>query len=120
MGLSVTETRYRLNKLLDQPGMRIGLVCDTEILGITTWFDVRAKVRPACLKGALERFSDRNDVRVVAHLAGENNLALFLLCRSVEEADRFVAEEIRTLPSLLDFSLMHVPRVLKFDYNFNL
>lgn len=118
--LSITATRYRLTKLLSQPGMRIGLVCDTETLGVTTWFDVRAKVRPSCLQGALERFSNRNNVRVVAHLAGENNLALFLLCRSVEEADRFVAEEIRTLPGLLDFSLMRVPRVLKFDYNFNI
>lgn len=120
LGLSVTATRYRLTKLLEQPGMRIGLVCDTEVLGITTWFDVRAKVRPSSLNSAFERFSGRDNVRVVAHLAGENNLALFLLCRSVEEADQFVSEEIRTLPGLLDFSLMRVPNVLKFDYNFNL
>lgn len=86
----------------------------------STWFDVRATVRPSGLSGALERFSDRDNVRVVAHLAGEHNLALFLLCRSVEEADQFVSEEIRTLPGLLDFSLMRVPSVSKFDYNFNL
>lgn len=120
LGLSITATRYRLTKLLEQPGVHIGLVCDTEVLGITTWFDVRAKVRPSCLKDALERFSGRDNVRVVAHLAGENNLALFLLCRSVEEADRFVTDEIRALPGLLDFSLMRVPNVHKFDYNFNL
>lgn len=120
LGLSITATRYRLNKLLREPGVRIGLICDSEALGYSTWCEVRASITPALLESALERFSGRENVRVVAHLAGASNLALFLLCRSIEELDRFVAEEIRLLPGLLDFTLMRVPRVFKFDYNYNL
>lgn len=120
LGLSVTATRYRVNKLLSQPGWRVGLVCDSEALGYTTWFDVRAKVRPAMLQNALDHFSDNSSVRVVAHLTGPSNLFLFLLARSLDEVDDFVSGELRNLPGLLDFSLMRVPSVFKYDYHFNL
>ena len=120
LGLSITAARYRFTKLLSQPGMRIGLVCDSETLGYTFWFDMRLKIKPAYLRSAMDRFSGNAYVRVVAHLSGEANLLVFVLAKSVEEVDEFVRREIRGLEGLLDFTMIRVPRVFKFNYNYNL
>lgn len=120
LGLSVTATRARLENLLKQPGTSIGLVCDSAALGFRTWVDIRATIAPAHLAEALERFSNHAAVRVIAHLAGQANLAIFLVTRSIEEVDSFIDDEVRQMPGLIDFTMMRVPRVFKYDYNYNL
>lgn len=120
LGLSVTATRARMENLLRQPGTSIGLVCDAAALGYKTWVDIRATVAPRSLEAALERFADHPAVRVIAHLAGQANLSIFLVTRSIEEVDAFIENEIRDLPGLIDFTMMRVPRVFKYDYNYNL
>jgi len=120
LGLSVTATRYRMEQLLKRPGVSIGLVCESQAAGFTTWFDVRISVAPAHLEAALDRFSEHDGVRVVAHLAGEENLNLFLVMQTLEEVDDFVRDEIRPLPGLINFSMLRVLRVFKYDYNFDL
>ena len=120
LGLSVTATRSRVETLLRQPGTTIGLVCDSAALGYRTWFDIRATVAPSSLAAALDRFSNHPAVRVIAHLAGQANLAIFLVTQSINEVDDFIDEEIRRLPGLIDFTMMRVPRVFKYDYSYNL
>lgn len=117
IGLSQTATRYRLEKLLQDGKLEIKVVTDAQSMGYTIWADIRISLIPGGIRGAIASFSLHPDVISLAHLAGPANLMVFVVARTVEGLDNFVRQHVRTLPGMLDFAVMRVPRVLKYNYN---
>jgi len=118
LGLSETAVRHRMSRLLKETSMEIVLVCDAAAMGYHVWTDIRVTVAPAKLKAAMDSLAEQENVIVVAHLAGQHNLQIFLTCRSVEDLDSFVSNHVRSLPGLVDFAMMRVPNVVKYNYHY--
>lgn len=118
LSLSPTAARYRLNKLLSEPGMRIGVVYDAPALGLTTWADVRLQIASHSIRATMEALSQLEALRVIAHISGSQNMALFVVVRTIEELDRFINKHIRTIHTVRDFTVLRVPEIIKYDYNY--
>jgi DNA-binding Lrp family transcriptional regulator len=118
LGLSPTAARYRLNRLLSEPGMRIGIVYDAPALGLTAWADIRLQVAPHSIPTTIESLARLSALRVIAHISGSQNIALFVVVTTIEELDEFINKYIRTIPMLKDFTVLRVPKIIKYDYNY--
>lgn len=117
LGLSESAVRQRLGKLEQSKDVRIGVVCDPVAMNYRVWADVRILIKPSHLQAASQSLVDVGNLPLVANISGDANLAMFLFAETFEELDQFVRTRIRTLPGLIDFTLMRVSAIHKHNYN---
>lgn len=117
LGLSDTAVRYRMNKLTQDSRFEIVTVCDAKAMGYNIWTDIRMRVVPNELDRMRDIFIKNDNVINNAHISGEHNLHLVLISRSVEDVDLFINRHIRSNISIFDFTIMRIPKVIRYNYN---
>lgn len=119
LGVSESTVRRRLQRLLNEHIVRIVGVANAFALGYQAVASIGLKVSPGNIRAAAEALAAYRHIRTVGIYAGRYDLMAWGLFRELGDLDRFLSEELSTLPGLKDAEIMPHIRIAKASHRFS-
>ncbi len=120
LGVPESTARSQLSAITKDKSIRFGAVLDARHAGRTVWADIRLSINPHLLDEAMVSLASRENLSLVAYIAGHENLALFCIEESIAGLNRFIDEAVRNLPGLENFRVLRVPKVFSHNHHYAL
>lgn len=118
LGVSESTIRRRIQRLLDERIIRIVGVTNAFALGYQAVASIGLKISPGDIPKAADKLASYRNIRTVGIYAGRYDLMAWGLFRELGDLDRFLTDELSTLPGLKDAEIMPHLRIAKASHRF--
>jgi Lrp/AsnC family transcriptional regulator, regulator for asnA, asnC and gidA len=119
-GVTERAVSYRLKRLLRDGVVQVSAVVEPRALGFTVLAEVYIDVAPGEVERVAHRLVGNASVPYVAASIGRDDLRIQVCARDRQELERIVAEEVASLPGVLDARTALVPWKLKDVYEWQI
>ncbi|MCY3640259.1 MAG: AsnC family transcriptional regulator [Gammaproteobacteria bacterium] len=117
LGITEGTVRHHIRKLVSDREMRIGVVINPAVYGYTDAVQFRLSVEPKYISEACSLLRRREEVGMVAHVAGRYNLTGFIHTSSPESSASFFNEMFSQMNYINDASFSSAIKVCRHNYN---
>lgn len=118
LGVSESTIRRRLQRLLNARIIRIVGVANAFAVGYQAVASIGIKVSPGSIRAAADALASYRNIRTVGIYAGRYDLMAWGLFQELGDLDRFLTDELSTLPGLKDVEIMPHLRIAKASHRF--
>ena len=114
--VSERSVRYRLERMIEENLIQIGVVAHPEAFGLQITADVLLEVESDRIREVAQKMTEYENVTYVACSIGECDVSIQVVARDTDEVYRFVTEKIRKVPGVRRTITSIVPLILKDVY----
>jgi Lrp/AsnC family transcriptional regulator for asnA, asnC and gidA len=118
--VSEAAVRQRLKKLTDAKTIRIGTICDSATLGLTTVALLEIDARPTAIDTLNERLIGLEGVTFVAVIDGRFQIVALLLTESITGMHEIIRRELESVPGVQAISVRIVANIAKHEFEYAL
>lgn len=114
--VSERAIRYRIERMLEENVMQIGVVVRPDAFGLPIRADVWLEVESDHIREVAQKMAEYENVTYVACSIGENDISIQVVAKDTDEVYQFVTETVRKVPGVRRTTTSIVPLVLKDVY----
>lgn len=114
--VSDRSIRYRIERMLEENIIQIGVVVHPEAFGLQIKADVWLEVESDRIRDVAQKLVDFENVTYVACSIGQTDVSIQVVARSTDEIYNFVTDVVRRIPGVRRTETSIVPLILKDVY----
>src|SRR5512147_2820818 len=114
--ISERAVRYRIDRMVNEGGVRISAVAKPQAFGLTTIADVWLEVESDRILEVAKKMAEFDNVSYVACGIGESDVSIQIVAKDTAEIYHFVTEVVRKVPGVRKTTTSIVPLILKDVY----
>ena len=118
--ISERAVRYRIERMVNEGVIRIGVIPNPKTLGYSVTADVWLEVESEAVMDVARKMAEFDCVSYVAFAIGETDVSVQVVGRNTEEVYRFVTEVIGKVTGVRKTTTSIVPLVLKDVYQWRI